>query len=81
MATMARVALLSSANTSEAARSHANLTIDVQLPDIGLLEFHQIDRAKVAGRAAAAEALARPPAWLFGASSGATPSPPTILEV
>jgi EmrB/QacA subfamily drug resistance transporter len=81
MATMARVALLSSANTSEAARSHANLTIDVRLPDIGLLEFHQIDRAKVAGRAAAAEALARPPAWLFGASSGGTPSPPTILEV
>jgi predicted acylesterase/phospholipase RssA/CRP-like cAMP-binding protein len=80
MATMARVLLLSATNTTEAARRHADLTIEVRVPDIGLLEFHQIDRAKGAGRAAAVQALAQPPEWLRAGPAG-TPSPPATLEV
>jgi EmrB/QacA subfamily drug resistance transporter len=63
--TMARVALLSSANTDESARRHASLTIPVRVSGVGLLEFHQIDEAREAGRAAAREALEQPPEWLF----------------
>ena len=66
--------------TTEAARRHADLTIEVRVPDIGLLEFHQIDRAKGAGRAAAVQALAQPPEWLRAGPAG-TPSPPATLEV
>ena len=69
--TMARIALLSSANTDEAARLHADLTIDVPLSGVGLLEFHQIDAARNAGREAAQAALAHAPAWLFGEQSAA----------
>ena len=63
--TMARIALLSSANTDEAARLHADLAIDVPLSGVGLLEFHQIDAARSAGRKAAQAALEQAPAWLL----------------
>jgi EmrB/QacA subfamily drug resistance transporter len=63
--TMRRVALLSSANTTAAARSHADLTIEVRVPGVGLLEFHQIDEARAAGRLAASAALESPPSWLL----------------
>jgi len=63
--TMYRIALLSSANTTEAARVHADFTIDVRVSGVGLFEFHQIDNARAAGRRAASEALADPPAWLL----------------
>ena len=56
-ATMYRIALLSSANTAEAARLHADFTVEVRVPAVGLFEFHQIDEARAAGRRAAAEAL------------------------
>jgi NTE family protein len=68
--TMARIALLSSANTDESARRYADFTIATRVPGVGLLEFHQIDAARSAGRAAALAALAHAPAWLSG---GATP--------
>jgi EmrB/QacA subfamily drug resistance transporter len=68
--TMARIALLSSANTEEAARRHADLTISVRVPGVGLLEFHQIDAAREAGRRAAEAALEQPPEWLI---NGAAP--------
>ncbi len=55
--TLARVLLLGSANTSEAARRHADLVIKPRAEGVGLLEFHQIDAAREAGRAAAREAL------------------------
>jgi NTE family protein len=64
--TMARIALLSSANTEESARRHADLAIAVRVPGVGLLEFHQIDQAREAGRRAALTALEDAPAWLFG---------------
>ncbi len=66
--TMARIALLSSANTDESARRHADLTIPIRVDGVGLLEFHQIDVARAAGRSAALAALEDPPAWLLGAN-------------
>ena len=63
--TMARIALLSSANTGESARRHADLTIEVRVAGVGLLEFHQIDAAREAGRDAAMAVLDDAPAWLL----------------
>jgi EmrB/QacA subfamily drug resistance transporter len=64
--TMARIALLSSASTDESARRLADMTIRVRVPGVGLLEFHQIDAAREAGRQAATAALEDAPAWLLG---------------
>jgi EmrB/QacA subfamily drug resistance transporter len=55
--TLTRVLLLGSQSTSESARRYANLIIKPQVGGIGLLEFHQLDAAREAGRAAAREAL------------------------
>ena len=57
--------LLGSANTSEAARRHADLVIKPRAEGVGLLEFHQLDAAREAGRAAAREALEHAPAGLW----------------
>ena len=51
--TLTRVLLLGSANTSEAASRHADIVIRPRVAGIGLLEFHQLDAAREAGRAAA----------------------------
>lgn len=67
--TMARVALLSSANTDESARRHADFTISVRVSGVGLLEFHQIDEARTAGRRAAQAALESAPSWLSSHSA------------
>jgi NTE family protein len=64
--TISRVALLSSANTDEAARQHADMTIAVPVVGVGILEFHQIDQARAAGRRAAERALEDAPGWLLG---------------
>ena len=80
---MARIALLSSANTDEAARRYADLTIPVRVAGVGLLEFHQIDVARAAGRRAALAALEDPPAWLLR-GAGAQPGPAgrrTVIHV
>ena len=69
--TMSRIALLSSANTEEAARRYADLTVSVRVAGVGLLEFHQIDAAREAGRRAAAAALEEAPDWLL---TGASPA-------
>jgi predicted acylesterase/phospholipase RssA len=63
--TLARVLLLGSANTSDAARRHADVVIKPRAEGVGLLEFHQLDAAVEAGRAAAREALESAPATLF----------------
>ena len=70
--TMSRIALLSSANTDEAARRHADMTIKVPVVGVGLLEFHQIDEARAAGRRAAEVALHDAPAWLLGGAGTPT---------
>jgi NTE family protein len=63
--TLTRVLLLGSANTSEAARRHADIVIKPRAEGVGLLEFHQLDAAREAGRAAAREALETDAAGLF----------------
>lgn len=68
--TMARIALLSSASTDEAARRHADLTFGVRVSGVGLLEFHQIDEARAAGRRAAIAALEDAPEWLLRGGHG-----------
>jgi predicted acylesterase/phospholipase RssA len=55
--TLARVLLLGSSNTSENARRHADWTITPRSEGVGLFEWHQLDQAREAGRAAAREAL------------------------
>jgi EmrB/QacA subfamily drug resistance transporter len=67
--TMSRIALLSSASTDETARRLADMTIRVRVPGVGLLEFHQIDESRAAGRRAAREALDGAPDWLLGSAS------------
>ena len=70
--TLGRIALLSSANTDEAAQRYADMTISMRVSGVGLLEFHQIDQAREAGRRAATEALAGDaPRWL---TSGTPPA-------
>jgi len=63
--TLMRVVLLGSENTSDAARRHADLVIKPRAQGIGLLEFHQLDTAREAGRVAAREALERAPDGLL----------------
>jgi predicted acylesterase/phospholipase RssA/CRP-like cAMP-binding protein len=55
--TLTRVLLLGSSNTSDEARRHADVVIKPRPVGVGLLEFHQIDAAREAGRVAAREAL------------------------
>lgn len=57
--TLTRVLLLGSQNSSDSARRHSNLVIKPRAEGIGLLEFHQLDAAREAGRSAAREALAQ----------------------
>ncbi len=68
--TLGRIALLSSANTDDAAQRLADLTIAVRVSGVGLLEFHQIDHAREAGRRAAVAALEQAPSWLTAAGGG-----------
>jgi NTE family protein len=63
--TLTRVLLLGSENTSEAARKHADLVIKPRTDGVGLLEFHQLDAAREAGRVAAREALEHAPQSVF----------------
>jgi NTE family protein len=80
---MARIALLSSANTGESARRLADMTIPVHVPGVGLLEFHQIDAAREAGRLAAAAALEEAPEWLLRGrgDTGAAGGRRTVVRV
>jgi NTE family protein len=55
--TVTRLLLLGSANTSEAAGDYADLVIKPRAEGVGLFEFHQLDAAREAGRAAARQAL------------------------
>ncbi len=79
---MARIALLSSASTDESARRYADLTIGVRVSGVGLLEFHQIDAARAAGRDAALAALEHAPSWLLdGGERGGASSRRTVIRL
>ena len=64
--TLTRVHLLGSAKTSEAASRHADMVIRPRVEGVGLLEFHQIDAARQAGRVAAQEVLEKGSTISFG---------------
>jgi predicted acylesterase/phospholipase RssA len=57
--TIARVLQLATTSTTDAAARHADFVIRVGVEGVGLLEFHQIDAAREAGRRAARGALER----------------------
>jgi predicted acylesterase/phospholipase RssA len=63
--TLTRVLFMGSSDTSDAARRHADLIVKPHGAGIGLFEWHQIDRAREEGRAAAREALAKAPSSVF----------------
>ena len=62
----ARPVLWPARTRSDAARRHADLIVKPRNVGVGLFEWHQIDRARESGRAAAREALKTAPAHLFG---------------
>jgi NTE family protein len=64
--TLMRVLTLGSADTTDAARRHADLVITPRPEGVGLLEFHQLDAAREAGRVAARAALEDAPGELLG---------------
>ena len=55
--TIARVLQLAAADTTAAAERHADFVITAAVEGVGLLEFHQIDAARDAGRRAARAAI------------------------
>jgi NTE family protein len=61
---LTRALLLGSVDTAEAARVHASLVITPDSDGVGMLEWHQLDRMREAGRRAAVEALERAPETL-----------------
>jgi NTE family protein len=66
---LTRALLLGSVDTAEAARVHASLVITPDSDGVGMLEWHQLDRMREAGRRAAAEALERAPEVLAEAGA------------
>lgn len=56
--TLLRSILMGSATAADEARRRATVTVTPDTRGIGLFEFHQIDRAIEAGRAAGAAAVA-----------------------
>ncbi len=62
--TISRAVVLGSVDTVAAAERHADLVIRPANDDIGMLEWHQLDRAQENGRRAARAALAEAPGWL-----------------
>jgi NTE family protein len=64
--TLTRALLLGSVDTAEAARTHADLVITPANDGVGMLEFHQLDRMREAGRRAAQAALEEAPETVLG---------------
>ncbi len=56
--TISRALVLGSVDTEQAAREHADIVIQPVEPDVGMLEWHQLDRVRERGRRAAREVLA-----------------------
>jgi NTE family protein len=64
--TLMRALLLGSTDTAASARAHADLVITPDNRGVGMLEFHQLDRLREAGREAASAALANGGASVLG---------------
>jgi NTE family protein len=64
--TISRALVLGSVDTEQAAREHADIVIAPVEPDVGMLEWHQLDRVRERGRCAAREVLACTDVALFG---------------
>jgi predicted acylesterase/phospholipase RssA len=62
--------LLVAARVLQALGAAMLVPIPVRVPGVGLLEFHQIDAARAAGRATALAALEDAPRWLLGRGQG-----------
>jgi NTE family protein len=63
--TLMRVVFFGAQSASEEARRHSTLVITPRSNGVGLLEFHQLDRACESGRQAAREAIESLPQDLF----------------
>lgn len=68
--TLTRLVMIGSADTREAGRRYADLVITPPNDGVGILEFHQLDRMKDAGKRAAVEALESAPAELLARFAG-----------
>jgi predicted acylesterase/phospholipase RssA len=55
---LARAAVLGSLEAAEEAKRHAAVVVTPESEGAGLLEFHQVDELRAAGRRAARQALA-----------------------
>jgi predicted acylesterase/phospholipase RssA len=64
--TISRALALGSVDTEQAAREHADIVIQPVEPDVGMLEWHQLDRVRERGRRAAREVLASTEVTLSG---------------
>jgi NTE family protein len=64
--TISRSLVLGSVDTEQAAREHADIVIQPVEPDVGMLEWHQLDRVRERGRQAAREVLSSSDSALSG---------------
>jgi NTE family protein len=67
--TIVRTVTVGSADTVEAARRHADLVIQPDVDNVGLLDWRQLEHVTAAGRQAARAALEANPGWLDDAVS------------
>jgi predicted acylesterase/phospholipase RssA len=63
--TLRRLVVLGMVDTAGAAREHGAIVIEPDNSDVGILDFHLLDRMREAGRRATAEALERAGDALF----------------
>jgi predicted acylesterase/phospholipase RssA/CRP-like cAMP-binding protein len=68
--TLTRLVMIGSVDTREAGRQYADLLITPPNDGVGILEFHQLDRMRDAGRRAAVEALESAPPELLARLAG-----------
>jgi EmrB/QacA subfamily drug resistance transporter len=64
--TISRSLVLGSIDTAQSAREHADIVIEPVEPDVGMLEWHQLDRVRERGRRAAREVLGSTEPALLG---------------
>jgi EmrB/QacA subfamily drug resistance transporter len=68
--TLTRLITIASVDSKDAARLHADLLITPGNDDVGVLEFHQLDRMRDAGRRAALAALEQAPSDVLARLAG-----------